>query len=140
MAKAITRVVKLQLTAGKATPAPPVGTALGPTGINMQEFCLKFNEQTREMGDAIVPAEISIYEDRTFSFVLKSSPAAYLLKKATGVKSGSAKPHVDKVGVVTRAQLEEIAEAKKLDLSGLDMDARVKIIAGTARSMGLKVE
>ncbi|MEI7510745.1 MAG: 50S ribosomal protein L11 [Candidatus Peregrinibacteria bacterium] len=140
MAKAITRVVGLQLPAGKATPAPPVGTVLGPTGINIPDFCSQFNEKTREMGDTIVPAKISIYEDRTFTFILKSAPAAFLLKKAAGVKSGSKKPHIDKVGVISQSQLEEIAETKKDDLSGLDMDARVKIIAGTARSMGIKIE
>ncbi len=140
MAKIITRVVNLQLPAGKATPAPPVGTVLGPTGVNIPGFCSEFNEKTREMGDMIIPAQISIYEDRTFTFVLKSPPAAFLLKRIAGVKSGSAKPHIDKVATVSRSQLEEIAEVKKDDLSGLDTEARVKIIAGTARSMGIKVE
>lgn len=140
MAKEVKQLIKLQIPAGKANPAPPVGTVLGPTGVNMQDFCSQFNEKTREMGDMVIPVEISIYEDRTFSFILKSPPAAFLIKKAINLKSGSAKPHVDKVGKISRAQLEEIAEVKKADLSGNDMDANVKIIAGTARSMGVKVE
>ena len=140
MAKAITRKAKLQITAGKATPAPPIGTVLGPTGINMQDFCSQFNEKTREMGDTIVPVLISIYEDRTFSFELKSPPAPFLIKKAVGLKSGSAKPHVDKVGKITIKQLEEIAEIKKNDINANDLPAAVKIIAGTARSMGVQIE
>jgi large subunit ribosomal protein L11 len=140
MAKAITRKVKLQITAGKATPAPPVGTVLGPTGINMQEFCSQFNERTREMEGTILPVLIFIYEDRTFTFELKSPPAPFLIKKAIGLKSGSAKPHVEKVGKITMKQLEEIAEIKKEDLNANDVSAAVKIIAGTARSMGVQVE
>lgn len=140
MAKAITRKAKLQIIAAKATPAPPVGTVLGPTGINMQEFCSQFNEKTRDMGDSVIPVVISIYEDRTFSLEFKSPPAPFLIKKALGLKSGSAKPHVDKVGKITRKQLEEIAEIKKADISANDIDAAVKIIAGTARSMGVQVE
>jgi large subunit ribosomal protein L11 len=140
MAKAITALVKLQLQAGKANPAPPVGTALGPHGINMQDFCMKFNEATREKGDTIVPVIVTIYEDRTFSFVMKSTPAAVLIKKAIKISKGSNTPNKDKVGTITRAQLEEIAKEKMADLNANDIDAAVKIIAGTARSMGVKVE
>ncbi len=140
MAKAITAMVKLQLHAGKANPAPPVGTALGPHGVNMQDFCMKFNEATREKGDTIVPVIVTIYEDRSFTFVLKSTPAAVLITKAIKIPKGSATPNKDKVGTITRAQLEEIAKEKMEDLNANDMDAAVKIIAGTARSMGVKVE
>ncbi len=140
MAKKVTRLITIQITAGKATPAPPVGTALGPAGINIQEFCKQFNEKTQGMGDIVVPAKISVYEDRSFSFILKSPPAADLIKKAIGLAKGSPKSHSDKVGTITRAQLEEIAKKKMADLSANDMDAAVKIIAGSARSMGVKVE
>jgi len=140
MAKEIKRIVKIQIVAGKATPAPPVGTALGPTGIAIPEFCARFNDQTKDMGDLVIPVEITIYEDRTYSFVLKSPPAAVLIKKAISLDKGSDKPHVDKVGKISRAQLEEIAEIKKADLNSNDMDAAVNIIAGTARSMGVTVE
>ncbi len=140
MAKAITAMVKLQLQAGKANPAPPVGTALGPHGVNMQDFCMKFNEATREKGDTIVPVIVTIYEDRSFTFVLKSTPAAVLITKAIKIPKGSATPNKDKVGTITRAQLEAIAQEKIEDLNANDMDAAVKIIAGTARSMGVKVE
>lgn len=140
MAKAITAMVKLQLHAGKANPAPPVGTALGPHGVNMQDFCMKFNEATREKGDTIVPVIVTIYEDRSFTFVLKSTPAAVLITKAIKIPKGSATPNKDKVGTITRAQLEAIAKEKMEDLNANDMDAAVKIIAGTARSMGVKVE
>ncbi|MDX9971340.1 MAG: 50S ribosomal protein L11 [Candidatus Gracilibacteria bacterium] len=140
MAKAITAMVKLQLQAGKANPAPPVGTALGPHGVNMQDFCMKFNDATREKGDTIVPVIVTIYEDRSFTFVLKSTPAAVLITKALKIPKGSATPNKDKVGTITRAQLEEIAKEKMADINANDMDAAVKIIAGTARSMGVKVE
>ncbi len=133
-------VVKLQVPAGKANPAPPVGTALGPHGIAIQDFCMQFNAQTKEMGDTIIPAEITIFDDRSFSFVLKSPPAAVLIKKALKLAKGSGVPHKDKVGTITRAQLEEIATIKMEDLNSNDMDAAVKVIAGTARSMGVKVE
>lgn len=140
MAKKITKLVKLQIPAGKANPAPPVGTVLGPTGVNMQDFCSQFNEKTKDKMGMIIPVEISIYEDRSFTFVLKSPPASFLIKDALKLKSGSAKPHVDKVGSITSAQLEEIVKIKMDDLSANDLEAGVKIIAGTARSMGIKVE
>jgi large subunit ribosomal protein L11 len=140
MAKALVTVVKIQLPAGKANPAPPVGTALGPHGINLVGFCTEFNNATKEMGDTIVPIEISIFDDRSFTFIMKSPPAAVLIKKALGIAKGSKVPNKDKVGTITRAQLEEIAKIKVKDLNSNDMDAAVKIIAGAARSMGVKVE
>lgn len=140
MAKAIKTVIKLQCPAGKANPAPPVGTALGPHGVNIQEFCTKFNNETKDKGDTIIPAEITVYDDRSFSFILKSPPAAVLIKKAINIEKGSGVPHKDKVGTIRRAQLEVIAKEKMQDLNANDMDAAVKIIAGTARSMGVKVE
>jgi len=140
MAKELLAFIKLQVPAGKANPAPPVGTALGPHGINIQDFCTQFNSQTKEMGDTIVPVEISVYTDRSFSFIMKSPPAAILIKKAINLKKGSGEPHKTKVGTITRKQLEEIAEIKMEDLNANDMDAAVKIIGGTARSMGVKVE
>lgn len=133
-------VVKLQIPAGKANPAPPVGTALGPHGINIQDFCSQFNGETKEKGDTIIPVELTIYEDRSFSFILKSPPAAVLIKKAIKLKKGSGEPHKEKVGTISRAKLEEIAKEKWEDLNANDMDAAVKIIGGTARSMGVQVE
>ena len=138
--KKIKALVKLQIAAGKANPAPPVGTALGPHGVNMQDFCMKFNEKTREMGDTIIPAIITIYEDRSFSFITKKPPAAILIKKAIKLEKGSAVPHKDKVGTITRAQLEEIAKIKMEDLNANDIEAAMKIMAGTARSMGVVVQ
>jgi large subunit ribosomal protein L11 len=129
----------LQLPAGQATPAPPVGPALGQHGLNIMEFCRAYNAQTESQRGDIVPAEISVYEDRTFTFVLKTPPAARLLLKAAGVEKGSGVPHRDKVGSVSRAQVREIAERKKADLNADDLDAAEKIIAGTARSMGITV-
>jgi large subunit ribosomal protein L11 len=129
----------LQLPAGQATPAPPVGPALGQHGLNIMEFCKSYNAQTESQRGDIVPAEISVYEDRTFSFVLKTPPAAKLLLKAAGVEKGSGVPHRDKVGSVTRTQLREIAERKMSDLNADDLDQAEKIIAGTARSMGITV-
>ena len=140
MAKELLAFIKLQVPAGKANPAPPVGTALGPHGINIQDFCTQFNNQTKEMGDTIVPVEISVWADRSFSFIMKSPPAAVLIKKAINLKKGSGEPHKNKVGTITRAKLEEIAKIKMEDLNANDMDAAVKIIGGTARSMGVKVE
>ncbi len=140
MAKELLAFIKLQVPAGKANPAPPVGTALGPHGINIQDFCTQFNSQTKEMGDTIVPVEISVYTDRSFSFIMKSPPASVLIKKAINLKKGSGEPHKTKVGTISRAKLEEIAEIKKDDLNANDIDAAVKIIGGTARSMGVKVE
>lgn len=138
MAKAITKRIKLQIPAGKATPAPPVGTGLGPAGINLQEFCTKFNDATRDkMGD-VLPVEISIYEDRTFDFVLKTPPAAFLLKKVAKVKSGAAKGET--VATISKAQLREIAETKLPDLNAYDVEAAMKIVEGTARNMGIKIE
>jgi large subunit ribosomal protein L11 len=140
MAKKIKTVVKLQIQAGKANPAPPVGPALGQHGINIGDFCNKFNDATKDkMGD-IIPAEITIYEDRSFDFVLKTPPASDLLRKAAGVEKGAGNPLKDKVGKITAAKLREIAEKKMSDLNANDVEAAEKIIAGTARSMGVKIE
>ena len=138
MAKAIAKKIKLQIPAGKATPAPPVGTVLGPAGINLQEFCTKFNDATREKGGDVLPVEISIYEDRTFDFVLKTPPAAFLLKKVAKVKSGASKGET--VATITKAQLKEVAETKLPDLNAYDVDAAMKVVEGTARNMGIKIE
>ena len=136
--KQITKKIKLQIPAGKATPAPPVGTVLGPAGINLQEFCTKFNDATRDkMGD-ILPVEISIYEDRTFDFVLKTPPAAFLLKKVAKVKSGASKGET--VATITKEQLKEVAETKMTDLNAYTVEAAMKVVEGTARNMGIKVE
>ncbi len=140
MAKPVKTVLKLQLEAGKANPAPPVGTALGPHGVNIQEFCKQFNDATREMTGDIVPAEITIYEDRSFTFILKTPPASALLRKAAGVEKGAADPLKQKVGKVSKAQVREIAERKMQDLNANDVDAAMKVIEGTARSMGITVE
>ena len=139
MAKKIQAMVKLQIAAGKATPAPPVGTALGPHGVNIMDFCKQYNAATQAQAGNVVPVEITIYEDRTFSFVLKTPPAAVLLRKAAGVEKGSAEPHREKVGSVTRDQVREIAEQKQVDLNANDLAAAEKIIEGTARSMGVEV-
>ncbi len=138
--KPIKAIVKLQITAGKATPAPPVGTALGPHGVDMNGFCQAFNAKTQGLGDAVVPCVITVYDDRSFEFITKQPPAAYLIKKAISLDKGSAEPHKNKVGTITRAQLEEIAKIKMEDLNANDVDAAVKILGGTARSMGVKVE
>lgn len=140
MAKEIKTVIKLQVPAGKANPAPPVGTALGPHGLNIQDFCTQFNNATKDKGDTIIPCEITVYDDRSFSFIMKSPPAAVLIKQAIKLAKGSGTPHKDKVGTITRAQLEDIAKTKWEDINANDMDQAVKIIAGTARSMGVKVE
>ena len=138
--KQVSKIIKLQVPAGKATPAPPVGTVLGPAGINLQEFCTKYNDATRDkMGD-IVPVVITVYEDRTFDFVLKTSPTAELIKKAAGIKKGSVKGKSEVVGTLTRAQLKEIAETKLPDLNAYDVEAAMKIVEGTAINMGVKVE
>jgi len=141
MAKKITGYIKLQVPAGQANPSPPVGPALGQKGVNIMEFCKGFNAATQgvEPG-APVPVVITVYADRSFTFVMKTPPASYLLKKAAGIKSGSGRPNTNKVGKVTRAQLEEIAKAKEPDLTAADMDAAVRTIAGSARAMGLEVE
>ncbi len=133
-------VIKLQIRAGQANPAPPVGPALGQHGINIQDFCTQFNEKTKEMGGDLIPVEITVNDDRSFSFILKSPPASELLKKAAGIKKGASNPLTDKVGVITDAQLEEIADKKKNDLNTKDVEQAKKIIAGTARSMGIKIE
>ena len=141
MAKKVTAYVKLQVAAGKANPSPPVGPALGQHGVNIMEFCKAFNAQTQGMEPGSpVPVIISVYSDRSFTFVMKTPPAAFLLKKAAGITSGSGRPNTNKVGKVTRAQLESIATAKLADLTAADMDAAVRSIAGSARSMGLEVE
>ena len=141
MAKKIDAYIKLQVPAGKANPSPPIGPALGQKGVNIMEFCKAFNAATQKMevGQPI-PVVITVYSDRSFTFVMKTPPAAYLLKKAAGLKSGSPRPNTQKVGKVTRAQLEEIATLKKPDLTAADMDAAVRTIAGSARSMGVTVE
>ena len=130
----------LQLPAGKATPAPPVGTVLGPHGINLVEFTKSYNEKTAAQSGQVIPAQITIFEDRSFTFILKTPPAAELIKKAAGVAKGSPTPHTTKVAKLTKAQVREIAEVKQPDLNANDLDAASKIIAGTARSMGVDVE
>ena len=137
--KKVATVLKLQIPAGQASPAPPVGTALGPHGVNIMDFVKQYNEKTAKQTGTIIPAEITIYEDQTFTFITKTPPAAVLLRQAARIEKGSAVPHVEKVGSVTRAQLQEIAETKMVDLNANDMDAAINIIAGTARSMGLEV-
>ncbi|MBI5621900.1 50S ribosomal protein L11 [Candidatus Falkowbacteria bacterium] len=140
MAKKIKTIVKLQIPGAQANPAPPVGPALGQHGVNISEFCSKFNEATKQMPGDITPCEITIYEDRTYTFILKTPPAAELLKKAAGVAKGSGKPLQEKVGQVTRAQVREIAEKKMVDLNAHDINAAMRIIEGTARQMGIMVE
>ena len=140
MAKQVTSEIKIQLAAGKATPAPPVGTALGPVGINIMDFCKQFNDQTKDKGDMVIPVVISVYADKTFSFIMKTPPAAVLIKKVIGLSSGSAAPNKDKVGKITDAQVEEIAKTKLPDLNAYSIEAAKKVIAGTARSMGVLVE
>ena len=139
MAKAITKKIKLQIPAGKATPAPPVGTVLGPAGINLQEFCTKYNDATRDkMGD-ILPVEISIYEDRTFDFVIKTPPAAFLIKKVAKIQKGATKGAKETVATITREQLKEIAEIKLPDLNAYTVEEAMKIVEGTALNMGVKI-
>jgi large subunit ribosomal protein L11 len=139
VAKKVMAVVKLQCPAGGANPAPPVGPALGQHGVNIMEFCKAYNAKTQDRAGLIIPAEITIYQDRSFTFILKSPPAAVLLKKAAKIKSGSGEPNKIKVGQVTQSQLAEIVEMKKDDLNAFDLEQAKKIIAGTARSMGLEV-
>ncbi len=138
--KAITAYIKLQIPAGKANPAPPVGPALGSKGVNIMQFCQAFNAATADKGDTIVPVVITVYEDKTFDFICKTPPAPVLIKKALGIQSGSAIPQDIKVGTLTAAQLTEIAETKMPDLNANDLEAAKKIIAGTARSMGVQIE
>ena len=140
MAKEISGYIKLQIPAGQANPAPPVGPALGQHGVNIMEFCQAYNAETKDQTGMVIPVVITVYNDRSFSFETKSPPAAVLLKKAAGLAKGSGVPNRDKVGKVTRKQIEEIVEVKKKDLNASNQDAAVKIIAGTARSMGIEVE
>ncbi len=141
MAKKVNAYIKLQVKAGQANPSPPVGPALGQHGVNIMEFCKAFNAETQSIEPGLpIPVVITVYSDRSFTFVTKTPPAAVLLKKAAGIKSGSGRPNTEKVGTVTRAQLEEIATTKDPDLTAADMDAAVRTIAGSARSMGLNVE
>ena len=140
MAQEVVRKIKLQIPAGKATPAPPVGTVLGPAGINLQDFCTKYNDATREnMGD-ILPVEISIYDDRSFDFVIKTPPAAFLIKKAAKVNKGAGKPGTEVAGKITKEQLKQIAETKLPDLNAYTVEEAMKIVAGTAQNMGIEVE
>lgn len=140
MAKKVLTVVKLQIPAGKANPAPPIGPALGQHGVQIADFCKKFNDRTNKMGDTIVPVEISIYEDRTFSFITKTPPASFLICKALGVTKGSGVPNKEKIGILKKAQLKEIAQTKMPDLNANTIEAAMKIVAGTARSMGVTIE
>jgi large subunit ribosomal protein L11 len=138
--KKIAALVKVQLQAGAATPAPPVGTALGPHGVNIMDFCKQYNAATDSQRGNVIPVEITIFEDRSFSFITKTPPAAQLILKAAGVEKGSGTPHTDKVGSVTRDQIREIAQTKMPDLNANDLEAAEKIVAGTARSMGIEVK
>ncbi|HEX2314780.1 MAG TPA: 50S ribosomal protein L11 [Thermomonospora sp.] len=138
--KKVSAVVKVQLSAGQATPAPPVGTALGPHGVNIMDFCKQYNAATESQRGNVVPVEITIYEDRSFTFVTKTPPAPKLILKAAGIEKGSGEPHKTKVGSITRDQVREIAQTKMPDLNARDLEAAEKIIAGTARSMGIEVK
>ncbi len=140
MAKKVTGQIKLQIPGGQASPAPPVGPALGQAGLNIMDFCKAFNAKTEKDRGLIIPAVITVYADRSYSFITKTPPAAVLLKKAAGIEKGSGEPNREKVGRVTRAQLEEIAKLKEPDLNAGTLDAAVRIVAGTARSMGIEVE
>ena len=140
MAKEVTGIVKLQCPAGQATPAPPVGPALGQHGVNIMEFCKAFNAQTADQNGRITPVEITVFEDRSFTFITKTPPAAVLIKEALGLEKGSAEPNRNKVGKITQAQLRSIAEIKLQDLNARDVDQAMLVIAGTARSMGVEVE
>ena len=137
--KKVLAVVKLQIRAGQATPAPPVGTALGQHGVNIMDFCKQYNDATQSMNGQVIPVELTIYEDRSFTFITKQPPAAELIKQAVGVEKGSGEPNREKVGRVTQDQLRRIAEQKMVDLNANDVDAAMKILAGTARSMGVEV-
>jgi large subunit ribosomal protein L11 len=137
--KKVLALVKLQIRAGQATPAPPVGTALGQHGVNIMEFCRQYNEQTQQQSGQVIPVEMTIYEDRSFSFVTKQPPAAELIKQAAGLEKGSGEPNRDKVATLTQDQVRRIAEQKMVDLNANDVDMAMRIIAGTARSMGVEV-
>ncbi len=138
--KTVTKVVKLQITAGSATPAPPIGTALGPTGIQIAEFCKQFNDKTRDRMGTVLPTIITIYDDRSFTFEMRQPPMTYLIKKATGLESGSPVPHKQKVGKLTKSQIEAIAKEKMPDLNANDLEAAMMIVRGSARSMGIESE
>lgn len=140
MAKKIKEIVKLQIEGGRATPAPPIGTIMGPRGINLQQFCLQFNEATKDKMGQVTPVEVTIYEDRTFDFKLRTPPAAYLLRVAAGLEKGSGEPNKKKVGSVTKDQLRVIAQQKLVDLNANDVEAAAQIVAGTARSMGIEIK
>lgn len=140
MAKKIKTIIKLQIVGGKANPAPPVGPVLGQHGIAIQDFCMRFNDATKDKMGEVVPVEITVYEDRSFDFIMKTAPAAELLKKAAKVEKGAANPLKDKVGKVSKDQLREIAEKKMVDLNANDVEGAMNIVAGTARSMGIKIE
>jgi large subunit ribosomal protein L11 len=140
MAREILTKIKLQIPAGAANPAPPVGPALGQHGVNIMEFCKAFNAQTQQDAGTIIPVEVTVYEDRSFDFITKTPPAAVLIKEAAGIEKGSGEPHIEKVGRITAAQVRQIAERKMPDLNANDLDAASRIVAGTARSMGVEVE
>lgn len=140
MAKEILAQVKLQIAGGRANPAPPVGTALGPHGINIQDFCAKFNEKTKEKNGEVTPVVVTVFKDRSFTFILKTPPAAELIKKAANVEKGSAEPNKTKVGTITKEQIRSIAEQKMEDLNAFDVDQAMKMVEGTARSMGINVK
>lgn len=140
MAKKVTAMIKLQVPAGKANPAPPIGTALGPQGVNIMEFCKQFNAKTSNMGDIKIPVVITVFADRSFTFITKTPPAADLLKKVAKIDKGSGKPNREKMGTVTRAQIEEIAKTKMPDLNTTNLDAAIRTIEGTAKSLGLEVK
>ncbi len=140
MGKKVKAIVKLQVPGGKATPAPPVGTALGPHGINIMQFCKEYNARTASQAGTIVPVEITIFQDRSFSFILKTPPAPVLLMKAAGIEKASGVPNRDKVGTVTRKQVRDIAEAKMKDLNAIDVEGAMRMVEGTARSMGIEVK
>ncbi len=139
MGKKVTAIIKLQIAAGKANPAPPVGPALGQHGLNIMAFCKDYNARTASMAGSIIPVEITVYQDRTFSFILKTSPATDLLKKAAGIEKGSAEPNREEAGQVTRSQIQEIAEQKMTDLNTADVESAMRMVEGTARSMGITV-
>ena len=139
MAKNISKVVTIQIEAGKATPAPPVGTIVGPLGINIQEFCTKYNDATKDKMGNVIPVELTVYEDRTFDFVIKTPPTAFLIKKVAGIKKGSATGSKDQAGTLTKAQVREIAEIKLPDLNAYDIEAAMNIVAGTAKNMGVTI-
>jgi large subunit ribosomal protein L11 len=140
MAKRVKAVIRLQIPAGKANPAPPIGTALGPQGVNIMAFCKEYNERTANQVGLVIPAEITIYEDRSFTFITKTPPVPDLLKKAVGVEKGSATPNKSKVGTIDRAKLRELAELKMKDLNAIDLEGAERMIAGTARSMGITIQ